>query len=104
MGLEKYKNCKNSYGRCVFTKEIDEYFIDNYNFEYENNAFGYGLGLERSFRLDNTNYLWVVMTNDFIYFYEEWECGGMLWEKDIELKDICISIDKLEEIINEYLN
>ena len=44
------------------------------------------------------------MTNHFIYFYEEWECGGMLWDKEVELDNICNSIEKLEEIINEYLD
>lgn len=104
MGLEKYKNCKNPYGRYVYSKEIDDYFIDNYEFEYNTNGFGYGFSLEGSFKLDNSNYLWVVMSDYIIYFYEEYDCGGEIWSKEVELDDICISIEKLEEIINKYLN
>lgn len=100
MGLERYT--KSPIGdKHVYMYDIDEVFVNKYGFEY---SYEDEYVLERVFRLDNGDYLRVSMYKDRIYFYEEYNCGGKIWDKTVELERDKIYVGYLEDIINTYLD
>lgn len=85
--------------KTVYSKDIDEHFIKNYNFEYIENEWGFEYALEKPFKIDEYYYLWVILSKNEIFFYKEYECGGKVWDFKKKLNDMPITIDNLEYII-----
>ena len=59
-------------------------------------------GYERGYyHADNSEYLWVniCFPKRKVYLYNEYECGGLLWEKELDIPDEFSSINE-EEFIN----
>lgn len=102
----KKEKHESEYIRRVHSKSIDEYFIDNYDFYYDENSFGFGYSLEKSFKLDDLYYIWVVISKHHIYFYQEYECGGKVRDFTINLEEKFdnkdITAEKLEELIESH--
>lgn len=110
MGFKKYKYT-NSGETVVYSGEVDAYFKKNYGFIFDDECFGYGFGLERLFRLNNGDYLRVNLTKDYIYLYQEYDCGGKIWDLEVDLRDSDvrneygdIDINKLEDLLDELLD
>lgn len=89
MGSEKHK-------QYVYSKEIDDYFINKYNFEYDNNEWRHGYALVRLFWVCDVD-ITVVMAKDLIFIHDEHWCKA--YDTKIKLDDKDISIEKLEKIM-----
>lgn len=59
-------------------------------------------GYERGYyHADNSEYLWVniCFPKRKVYLYNEYECGGLLWERELDIPDEIYDADE-EEFIN----
>lgn len=93
----------------LIKSDIDDVnWLSKYGFEYSNHPVaGYGnKGYERGYyHKNNLEFLRVniCFPNRKVYLYNEYECGGLLWEREIDIPDgICITdeeefIDWLDE-------
>ena len=79
-------------------------WLSKYGFEYSSNPVaGYGnKGYERGYYHKNgLEFLWVniCFPKRKVYLYNEYECGGLLWEREIDIPERIYSTDE-EEFIN----
>lgn len=78
-------------------------WLNKYGFKHkEIPVAGYYSGYERVYyHVNNVEYLWVniCFPKRKIYLYNEYECGGLLWERELDIPDEICSTDE-EEFIN----
>lgn len=87
----------------VYSKEVDNYLIKEYGFKYDDSCFSYGYGLQRVIKQDELYYMWINLTHDSIYLYQEYNCGGKTWDMNIDLEEKDKTIEKILEILDNYM-
>lgn len=77
-------------------------WLNKYGFEYSSRCVaGEERGYERSYSHANgLEYLWVTVDfpNRKVYLYNEYDCGGWLWERELDIPDGIYSDDEDEFI------
>ena len=78
-------------------------WLETYGFEYKPNPVaGCYPGYERGYYHSNdSEYLWVTVCfpKRKVFLYNEYECGGLLWERELDIPED-INIDDEHEFIN----
>lgn len=78
-------------------------WLEGYGFKYDKRPVaGNYPGYERGYYHSNgSEYLWVTVCfpKRKVFLYNEYECGGRLWERELNIPDGIYSIDE-EEFIN----
>lgn len=79
------------------------HWLENYGFKYKSNPVaGWEPGYERGYyHADNSEFLWVnvCFPKRAVYLYNEYDCGGLLWERELSIPDE-FSEDDEENFIN----
>lgn len=88
----------------LIKNEVDNIdWLNKYGFIYSTNPVaGNSAGYERGyFHANDSEYLRVnvCFPNRKVYLYNEYECGGLLWERELDIPDGICSTDE-EEFIN----
>lgn len=77
-------------------------WLAKYGFKYTNNPVaGNSAGYERGYYHSNDlEYLWVnvCFPKRKVYLYNEYDCGGVLWERELYIPDWIYSTDEEEFI------
>ncbi len=79
MGLLKDSITKNKYQ-----------FLTKLGFKFGPNSGARGeYGYTKTFHHNGNETLWVTVSpiNNKVYLYNEWDCGGMLWDREIDIPD-----------------
>ena len=78
-------------------------WLSKYGFKYNKKPVaGYDSGYERGYyHADDLEYLWIniCFPKRKVYLYNEYECGGLLWETELDIPSGIYSTDE-EEFIN----
>ena len=87
----------------LIKNEVDNInWLNKYGFEYSNNPVaGNCSGYERGYyHYNDLEYLWVnvCFPKRKVYLYNEYECGGLLWERELNIPDGIYSTDEEEFI------
>ena len=77
-------------------------WLKKYGFEYDARPVaGDSPGYERGYyHKDDLEYLWVnvCFPKRKVFLYNEYECGGVLWERELDIPDGIYSTDEKEFI------
>lgn len=78
-------------------------WLNKYGFKYAKRPVAGGCsGYERGYYHENdSEYLWVnvCFSERKVYLYNEYDCGGLLWERELSIPDEIYDTDE-EEFIN----
>lgn len=77
-------------------------WVNKYGFKFNTSCVaGWCSGYERTYsHSDGLEYLWVTLAFPLrkVFLYNEYECGGLLWERELDIPDGIYSTDEYEFI------